>query len=122
MAINHNPLINHLIYKPRKKGLDGKRIPTNKAQSRNRRAVGVCQSKEYDDFLIWITGLQEKLNLTDDKFARLLGISVRSLYRYKGRTGVLPSIKVWNILKSLDKVTQLNGINIIRMRISIRGR
>lgn len=121
MTINHNPLINHLIHKPRKR-VNGVRVRTNKAESRLKRSRGICQSKEYDDFLNSIDFIQKKLNLNDAKLSNILNISIRSLYRYKGRTGVLPSIKVLDKIKQLEKVALGYDIKIIKYKVSIRGK
>lgn len=127
MSINHNPLLNHLIKKPQKR-VNGVLVKVNKAESRLRRSRGICQSRDYDEFLSWINDLQQRLGLKDQKFANLLGISIRSLYRYKGRTGVLPSKKVWNRLKEIDRVAESYdmgigyNIRVIKYKINLRGK
>jgi hypothetical protein len=119
MPINHNPLLNHLISKPRKRQ-NGRRVLTNKLESRLKRSNGICKSKAYDEFLEWIDSIQKKLDLNDDQFTKVLGITLRSFYRYKSRCGILPSKKVWYRLVQLDETLIKVNVNITKFKIGIR--
>ena len=119
MSVNHNPLINHIINKPRLKAGDKKTASTYIENNRIRRSKELCNTKEYDDFINRLRKIQRKFELTNDKFSKVLGITLRTLYRYYGKSGNLPSLKMWRKVNELEKATEID-INMISIKIGIK--
>lgn len=89
-----------------RKGLNSQEIYRRKDNARIERRK-LAQSGEGIAFYKWIDMIQEKLGLTNEEFAKELGIKPNSLYRIREKYGNFPSHSTFNRLLELENLSRI---------------
>lgn len=122
MSIEHNILINHLVSKKRTrsyKDLSSKQIKRLKLKALDIRSKTICQSEDYKKYMGWLFTLQKRANMSDIAFAKTLGLkTTRMLFYWKAKSGYLPSLKVRENAKRLEKSLDTE-VNVIKNKVKI---
>lgn len=119
--ISRNERFRQLVLESRKRQrhINGFRLTyQQKKVKQQSQAALIASNKELQDFLDWIIDIQKALGIDDREYAKLLGVSYHTIYRYKTKNGHLPSIKTLNKLFALEKMLRIRitlGKNVQRI-------
>lgn len=109
-------------YRKRKssvKGLSSVEIYERKQKQRRERAEEIDKSANLTAYIDWISGIQRKLGLSNENFARKLGISCQTVKLWKRKSGHFPSERTFRKLLELEIETRI-PVTILRIKYGVR--
>lgn len=113
----------HILHRNRtpRKGLSNQQIYQRKQNSRILRRSSIQEDEIKQEHFDWIDNIQKKLKLSDEVFAKRVGVSVQTRKLWKRRVGVFPSNISFRRLKKLERETKIEILDIkfiVRTRIA----
>lgn len=103
------------------KGVSAQEIYERKQDSRARRAEEIDSNEELIRYIEWISELQRKSGLSNEAFARRIGVSSQTLKLWKRKSGHLPSERSFRSLCELERMLEIPvRIKDFKVRVLIR--
>lgn len=85
------------------KGLSNTQIYERKQAQRRKRAEEAARSEKINAYIEWIVGIQRKLHLSNESFARKLGVTAQTVRLWKRKAGHYPSERAFKKLLQLER-------------------
>jgi DNA-binding transcriptional regulator YiaG len=97
---------------------EGKGSVEKKRKKRVERRFDIQKDADRLELLNWIREIQDKLGYTCKEFAKVLGVSEKTVVNWRGKVGYMPTLQNFKKLLGLEKLTR-HSITIIKNRNSI---
>jgi DNA-binding transcriptional regulator YiaG len=97
---------------------EGKGSTEKKCKKRQERRLSIQQDADRLELLNWIREIQDKLDYTCKEFARIIGVSEKTVVNWRGKAGYMPTLQNFRKLLELEKLTR-HSVTIIKNRNSI---